>query len=836
MLGLRPPICGLPRRPSYQQRKTSPGWRCVKLWTGAFGHLGHSRANLLPAIEHVTYGLDTVSPQPRLSKLAATQPAATADSSASNVTAALKALERLEGMSATDSMDSFYSDMADDDPAPFSGSSTGSQERSSTAYAYNKSNYEVLRLDAAGRTRKFFVRRRDLLREYRMQPRDLRRIDPTIDFTKTSPSITIKENVLLLCLGGVRAIVTAEKALLFEPASAASQRFMDTIVPHLEAKADQHNNHQVSGSSSNGSSSRSNKLGGGGLGSNLSHGGGGGGGGIGMRRLDSQTRAIAAASHTEYMARFYAKDRRTGLRAPPFELEVLEGALIVATGRLDAEMVAVTRRVGELLSLLPGDINPVSLEELRRVKGALVELENKADTLRNMLEELMDDEDELRELNLSSRPRREERKRQRERERLERELERARELKEELEERLEEDEEGGSQRPGNSSSHSTSSGPGGNPGAGGRLGHRAPAHYIDASGEGYASWTGGLQLLPPLDLAQTPSSSPSPASALPSNGLLLPPREAGGMEAGAEGQQGPAGGWSEGEGPRSPPTGQGRIAELRAKYDRDRLAGLRSKFSWSRAPGGSAGGPLGVAAGGQQGDGGREMGQAGTGLMPGPGQGLRGLGLQPGAASQQVQDVVANGEAGGLQGHWRQGEGSRGGDKMAERAERLERWRMARASNDGNDGDWISRLEQQLEGSEEDIQEAQEALEEMVEAEEEEQEVEEVEDLLEYYLQRASAVQSEAERLLAGARDLEESIGVSLSARRYEVNRLELTLSIGSFAAAIGAMIAGIFGMNMKSMLEMSVASFWGISGAIVVGCIGVFVAIMRYTRKKRIL
>jgi magnesium transporter len=41
-----------------------------------------------------------------------------------------------------------------------------------------------------------------------------------------------------------------------------------------------------------------------------------------------------------------------------------------------------------------------------------------------------------------------------------------------------------------------------------------------------------------------------------------------------------------------------------------------------------------------------------------------------------------------------------------------------------------------------------------------------VEDLLEYYLQRASATQSEAERLLEGARDLEESIGVSLSARR----------------------------------------------------------------------
>ncbi len=77
---------------------------------------------------------------------------------------------------------------------------------------------------------------------------------------------------------------------------------------------------------------------------------------------------------------------------------------------------------------------------------------------------------------------------------------------------------------------------------------------------------------------------------------------------------------------------------------------------------------------------------------------------------------------------------------------------------------------------------------------------------------------------------------MSLSARRYEVNRLELTLSIGSFAASIGAMIAGIFGMNMRSTLEMSVFGFWGVSGAIVVGCFFVYLAVMRYTRRKRIL
>jgi len=124
----------------------------------------------------------------------------------------------------------------------------------------------------------------------------------------------------------------------------------------------------------------------------------------------------------------------------------------------------------------------------------------------------------------------------------------------------------------------------------------------------------------------------------------------------------------------------------------------------------------------------------------------------------------------------------------------------------------------------------------MMEEEEEERELEEVEDLLEYYLQRSSTTQSEAERLLAGARDLEESIGVSLSARRFEVNRLELLLSIASFAAALGAMVASIFGMNLRSTLEMSVVGFWGTTLMIVAGSMWVFWVLYKYTKGKRIL
>ena len=53
------------------------------------------------------------------------------------------------------------------------------------------------------------------------------------------------------------------------------------------------------------------------------------------------------------------------------------------TGRLDAEMDTATRRMAGVLKKLPREITPVNLEELRRVKQALVEVESKADQLRH---------------------------------------------------------------------------------------------------------------------------------------------------------------------------------------------------------------------------------------------------------------------------------------------------------------------------------------------------------------------------------------------------------------------------------------------------------------------
>ena len=112
----------------------------------------------------------------------------------------------------------------------------------------------------------------------------------------------------------------------------------------------------------------------------------------------------------------------------------------------------------------------------------------------------------------------------------------------------------------------------------------------------------------------------------------------------------------------------------------------------------------------------------------------------------------------------------------------------------------------------------------------------EVENLLEYYLQRCETCHGEAERLLENTRDLEESISVSLSARRFEVSKLELSLSIATFATAVGALVAGIFGMNLRNRFEMSALAFYGTAAGIMLGVVVVFALLFKYTRRKRIL
>uniref|UniRef100_M8BWQ3 Magnesium transporter n=1 Tax=Aegilops tauschii TaxID=37682 RepID=M8BWQ3_AEGTA len=117
-----------------------------------------------------------------------------------------------------------------------------------------------------------------------------------------------------------------------------------------------------------------------------------------------------------------------------------------------------------------------------------------------------------------------------------------------------------------------------------------------------------------------------------------------------------------------------------------------------------------------------------------------------------------------------------------------------------------------------------------------EEEEEEIEMLLENYLQRCESCHGQAERLLDSAREMEDSIAVNLSSRRLEVSRVELLLQVGTFCVAVGALIAGIFGMNLKSYLENNTWAFWATTGGIAVGAVAGFFIMYKYLKDRKIL
>ncbi|KAG4113524.1 hypothetical protein ERO13_D13G228400v2 [Gossypium hirsutum] len=117
-----------------------------------------------------------------------------------------------------------------------------------------------------------------------------------------------------------------------------------------------------------------------------------------------------------------------------------------------------------------------------------------------------------------------------------------------------------------------------------------------------------------------------------------------------------------------------------------------------------------------------------------------------------------------------------------------------------------------------------------------EEEEEEIEMLLENYLQRCESCHGQAERLLDSAKEMEDSISVNLSSRRLEVSKVELLLQVGTFCVAVGALVAGIFGMNLKSYLEYHMFAFWVTTAGIIVGGVVAFFLIYSYLRGRRIL
>lgn len=96
---------------------------------------------------------------------------------------------------------------------------------------------QCVRIHTDGRMATVYLKRRDLLRLFTLDPRDLRCIDPNLHYTRLSPSLYVRGNVILAQLSGVRLIITGSTALLLDPHSSAARKLLGQLIPKLQVRA-----------------------------------------------------------------------------------------------------------------------------------------------------------------------------------------------------------------------------------------------------------------------------------------------------------------------------------------------------------------------------------------------------------------------------------------------------------------------------------------------------------------------------------------------------------------------------------------------------------------------
>jgi magnesium transporter len=107
--------------------------------------------------------------------------------------------------------------------------------------------------------------------------------------------------------------------------------------------------------------------------------------------------------------------------------------------------------------------------------------------------------------------------------------------------------------------------------------------------------------------------------------------------------------------------------------------------------------------------------------------------------------------------------------------------------------------------------------------------------LFESYLNEVEWISAEVEDEIDEITNTEENLVLQLDLLRNRLLRFELMLSISSFVITCGALITGLFGMNLLSHIEFHKSAFYIVTGLMISGMISAFLAFNRYARRQKL-
>ncbi|KAF6995285.1 hypothetical protein CFC21_011810 [Triticum aestivum] len=214
-----------------------------------------------------------------------------------------------------------------------------------------------MRLDRWGSSEILELDKASIIRRAGVPPRDLRILGPVFSH---SSSILAREKAMVINLEFIRAIVTAEEVLLLDPLMQEVLPFVDQLRQHLPLRSLVGGNGEHSGD------------------------------GNGAKQDGSpgdQVPCLNEATGAEHEL--------------PFEFQVLEVGLEAVCSTLDSSVADLERRAIPVLDELTKNVSTKNLERVRSLKSDLTRLLARVQKVRDEIEHLLDDNEDMAHLYLT---------------------------------------------------------------------------------------------------------------------------------------------------------------------------------------------------------------------------------------------------------------------------------------------------------------------------------------------------------------------------------------------------------------------------------------------------
>ena len=107
--------------------------------------------------------------------------------------------------------------------------------------------------------------------------------------------------------------------------------------------------------------------------------------------------------------------------------------------------------------------------------------------------------------------------------------------------------------------------------------------------------------------------------------------------------------------------------------------------------------------------------------------------------------------------------------------------------------------------------------------------------MFENYLNEVEWISAELEEEVDEIRNTEENVVLQLDLLRNRILKMELQLSISSFVVTCGALVTGLFGMNLLNHFELHPAVFYAVTALLVASMSTGMVAFRRYAQREKL-